>query len=446
MLRVLLAKDLRRARRNPLPWVINLLVPLCITVLIGLVFGGKSDGGALGRIRFAVVDEDRKILSDFLRGSANQHEGGKYLEPVFLDREEALRQILDDKLSAAVIIPTNFMRNYLTGRAPVALELVKNPAESIHPAVLEELLGAVVTAMNAVARNFQSEFPDWQAVFEGKGDYHDVSRLIDRAGDKLKAAKKFVDPPLVMYDKETNSDNAIGDETKAGAAKTDGPKGSSAKGETTKASASKSGPSFNIFGYLLVGMAAMFLLFLAGNGMADLHRELRNRTFERYHTLREQLLPFVVSKVVFTAVMLLLCSAIMFGAGGLIFHIVWRQPLALVALIAGYVSFAAGLFALLVALVPDERRAAVLNNIAGMLLGLAGGCAFPPDQLPTFLRHQLTPHLPSFWFVNTARNLQAGVAGVAWGLVTLELIGLGAVLTGLAVWLFHRRFKKGLRA
>ncbi|MGO8835840.1 MAG: ABC transporter permease [Limisphaerales bacterium] len=432
MLRVLLAKDLRRARRNPLPWLINLALPLCITALIGLVFGGKSDSGALGRIRFAVVDEDKTVLSDFLRGSANQREGGKYLEPVFLGREEAMRQILDDKLSAAVIIPTNFMRNYLTGRAPVSLELVKNPAESIHPAVLEELLGAVVTAMNAVARNFQSEFPDWQAVFEGKGDYRDVSRLIDRAGDKLKTAKKYVDPPLIMYDKEMNSDNATGNRSGTGGA--------------MKTSASGKGPAFNIFGYLLVGMAAMFLLFLAGNGMADLHRELRHRTFERYHTLRQQLLPFVASKVVFTTVMLLLCSAVMLGGGGLIFQIAWRQPLALVALTVGYACFAAGLFALLVALVPDERRAGVLNNIAGMLLGLAGGCAFPPDQLPTFMRTHFTPHLPSFWFVNTARNLQAGVAGVAWGPVTLELIGLGAVLTGLAVLLFHRRFKTGLRA
>ncbi len=436
MLRILLAKDLRRAWRNPLPWLINLALPLCITALIGLVFGGTSDSGALGRIRFAVVDEDKTVLSDFLRGAANQREGGKYLEPVLLDREEAMRQILDDKLSAAVIIPTNFMRNYLTGRAPVSLELIKNPAESIHPAVLEELLGAVVTAMNAVARNFQSEFPDWQAVIEGHGDYHEVSRLIDRAGDKLKAARKYVNPPLVMYDKDTDSDHAAGDAPKTGEMKS-GP---------AKPGASKSGPSFNIFGYLLVGMAAMFLLFLAGNGMADLYRELRLHTFERYHTLQQRLLPFVAGKVAFAVVMLLLCSAVMLGGGGLIFRIHWQQPLALAALAIGYACFAAGLFAFLVAVMPDERRAAVLNNIAGMLLGLAGGCAFPPDQLPAFMRQHLTPLLPSYWFVNTARNLQAGVAGVAWGPVTLELIGLGVVLTGLAVFLFHRRFKTGLRA
>ena len=46
MIGVLLAKDLRRAWRNPLPWVIFLALPLCVTALIGLAFGGKSDGGA----------------------------------------------------------------------------------------------------------------------------------------------------------------------------------------------------------------------------------------------------------------------------------------------------------------------------------------------------------------------------------------------------------------
>ena len=159
MLRVLLAKDLRRAWRNPLPWLINLIVPLAMTALLGMVFGGNSDSGALGRIRFAVVDEDKSVLSDFLRGAANQREGGKYLEPVFLDRTNALKLVNENKISAVLIIETNFMRNYLTGRQPVRLELIKNPAESIHPAVLEELLGAVVTALNAVSRNFNSEFP-----------------------------------------------------------------------------------------------------------------------------------------------------------------------------------------------------------------------------------------------------------------------------------------------
>ena len=431
MLRVLLAKDLRRTWRNPLPWLINLLVPLLMTGLIGMIFGGHSDSGALGRIRFAVVDEDKSVLSDFLRGSANQREGGKYLEPVFLDRDVAMRQILDDQLSAAVIIPTNFMRNYFLGREAVNLELIKNPAQSIHPAVLEELLGAVVTAMNAVARNFKSEFPEWQAVFEGKTDCHLVSALIERAGDKLKTVKDYVNPPLVVYSKDDGADAGSGD---------------SKGGATNKAAAGKSSkePTYAVFAYLLIGMTAMFLVFLAGNGMTDLHREIRLRTMERYNTLHQQLLPFVASKVVFAVVMLLICSAVMLGGGGLIFRIQWQQPVAMAALTLGYACFIAGLVAALVALVPDEHRATALNTVVGMTFCLVGGCMFPANQLPVFLREHVTPLLPSAWFAEAARNLEFGATNVAWGFVTLKMIGLGALLIGLAVFLFRRRFSKGM--
>src|SRR5271157_2314655 len=112
MLGILLTKDLRRARRNPLPWLINLIVPLIMTALIGLVFGGNSEGGALGRIRFALVDEDQSALSDFLRGAGNQKQGSQFLDPVVMERAEAMREINASRLSAVLIIPTNFMSHY----------------------------------------------------------------------------------------------------------------------------------------------------------------------------------------------------------------------------------------------------------------------------------------------------------------------------------------------
>ncbi len=431
MLRVLLAKDLRRAWRNPLPWLINLLIPLCITALIGLAFGGKSDGGGLGRIRFAVVDEDDSLLTQFLRGAANQGEGAKTLEPVFMDREAALRQINDNELAAVLIIPTNVTRGYLTGSQRVSLELIKNPAQSIHPAVLEEGLGAVVTALNAIARNFQSEFPDWQAVIEGKGDYKKVSQLIERAGDKLKAAKVYVNPPLISYTKEAASDK---------------PEGTNSPSASAKGGQAKSGSDFNLFAYLLAGMSAMFLLFIAANGLSDLHREVRLHTFERYHTLRHQLVPFVAGKVVFAIVLLLLSSAVMLGGGSLVFRIHWHQPLALMALLLGYAAFAAGFMAVITAIVADERAVNVLSNITGMALALVGGCAFPPQQLPAFLREHVSPLLPTYWFADTVRNLQSGNANVPWFLVTLKLVGLSALLIALAAFLFRRRFQQGLRA
>jgi ABC-type multidrug transport system permease subunit len=444
MLRLLLAKDLLRAWRNPLPWAINLIVPLALTGLIGLVFGGKSDGGALGTIHFAVVNEDQPVLSDFLRGAANHGEGGKFLDPVFLERGEALRRINDDKLSAVLIIPTNFVRNYLTAREPVSLDLIKNPAESIHPAVLEELLGVTVTALNALARNFSSEFPKWRAVFEGDPDYHDVSLLIESAGKKFDSARKTIYPPLVSYEK-LEGDDVANSQPAANPPVT----GSAGKPASTiaKARAAKSGRSESngVFAYLLIGMSAMFLLFLGSTAMTDLHRELRQRTFERYQTMHQQLWPFIVGKVVFAVVILLICSAVMLGGGGLIFRIQWQRPAQLIMLAFGYACFVAALFAVLVALVPDERRAGVLNNLAGMALGFVGGCVFPPEHLPAFLREYVTPLMPSHWFAETARSLQFDSGAAAWEFVFLKLAVAAVILVALATVLFRRRFKTGHR-
>jgi ABC-type multidrug transport system permease subunit len=128
-----------------------------------------------------------------------------------------------------------------------------------------------------------------------------------------------------------------------------------------------------------------------------------------------------------------------------VFQVHWQNPLALAGLVAGYSCFTAALFAVLVALVPDERRAAVLNNMAAMALGLVGGCAFPPSQLPEFLRIHVTPLMPSFWFAETGRNLQSGNGDGPWGFVLFKLLLLAVILTALAAWLFHRKFKTGLR-
>jgi ABC-type multidrug transport system permease subunit len=447
-LHVLLAKDLRRAWRNPLPWLINLIVPLAMTALIGLVFGGNSAGSALGRIRFAVVDEDKSVLSDFLRGAANQHRAGEHLEPVFLERTNALQLINENKISAVLIIETNFMRNYLSAKTPVRLQLIKNPAESINPAVLEELLGAVVTGLNALSRNFHSDFPEWQEVLEGKEDYHRVSVLIDRAGDKLKMLKKFVAPPLVGYTKEApeaNSEvqnaNSRTNQDLAGSAATNRVTATSGGKTTAK---SKNDDLHSTFTFLLLGMSGMFLLFLGQNAMTDLHRELRQRTLERYQTMRSQLWPFLLGKIIFSVVILLICSAVLLGGGGLVFQIQWQNPAALLALVVGYCLFIAALFAVLVALMPDERRAGVLNNVAGMGLGLVGGCAFPARQLPEFLREHITPLMPSNWFVESARSLQFDDAYAGWGMALFKLALCAGFLMAVAALLLRQKFRSGL--
>jgi ABC-2 type transport system permease protein len=430
VLRALIAKDLRRVWRNPLPWLTNLSLPIIITAMIGLVFGGQNgNDNSLGRIRFAVVDEDKSGLTDFLRGAAGQGKAGEYLEPVFLERAAADQQLQDEKLSAILVLPAHFTSNYLTGQN-VSLELIKNPAEQIHPAVLEELLGVVVSGLNTVSRNFNAEFPAWRGVVEGQGDYHDVARLIDQTGGRLQSARKYLFPPLVTF---TNS---------AGEAKAASAAGSKDAAATSGAT-NPSAPKFNLFAYLLVGLSGMFLLMLANQAMSDLHRELFRRTFERYHTLHDRLFPFVAGKALFTIVLVSMGAVIMLGGGQWLFHFRWPRPLELGLLTLAYVIFCAGLMAVTVSIVPDERRANALNNVLCMMLSMAGGCMFPPEQLPAAVREHLTPLMPTYWFATAARDLWWSNA--AWFIPAAKLAVAGALGVALAACLFKRRFEKGLR-
>ena len=382
LFRVLLLKDLRRAWRNPASWVIFLAIPLFVTGLVGFVFGPKSNTTPLGRVHFAIVDEDDTRLTRMLRGALNQGQAGEHLDAIFLSRAEALRQVQDDKLSAMIVIPAGFTRSYLLSTNTVTLELVKDPAQSIHPAVIEELLGVVVTALDSIKRNFGPKLPDWQAVFEGKTDYHEVARLIDRAGDKLKSAEKFLDPPRIIYTRETNSPTvtAATSPTGSGAAPRKAPE-----------------PAYNIFGYLLPGMAAMFLLFLGENASRDVHREMEQQTLQRFRTLHHRLHSFIASKFAFCFVFLSASAAVMIGGGGLAFHIAWRDPVAVILLTTGYCLFASGLMTLVPVLLGDQRNAQAFGNIIAMGLGLAGGSAFPARQLPAFIRNYVTPVLPNSW-------------------------------------------------
>jgi len=414
MIGTLLAKDLRRAGRNPLPWLVYLIIPLCITAMLGLTFGNRSEKNLLGQVRFALVDEDQSRLTQLLSRALGHGFTNESLTVVSLDRAAAEREIRASHLGGAVVIPPHFTRDYFLSNQPVSLELIKNPAQSIHPAVLEEAGGMVVAVLNALDRNFQADFTEWRTLIAAPVEAAQAARLFKETGTKLKTFGQYLDPPLVSYDRSQ-----------------------------APASTAKSGPAFNLFAYLLAGMAGMFLLFEAVNGMSDLQQELRLRTFARYQTLHAQTLPFLAGKMVFTVVLLVLCAAIMLGGGALVFHIHWQQPLVLAGLVLSYAGFGAALMAVLVALMPDERQGNVLSTIAAMGLGLAGGCAFPAEQLPVFFREHITCHLPSYWFVNTVRQLQAGGGDGLWQLVILKLLLITGVLTVLASVLFRRRFQLG---
>ncbi len=329
----------------------------------------------------------------------------------------------NNTVAAALILPADFTRQYFVGEGRITFELIKNPAQQYHPAIVEEAVGVVTSLLNVVARNFRSDLAEWRALTTGDGprNYREVGDLVARTGEKIEQVWTRLDPIPVVYERETKEEPADGGNGK--------PAG------------------FSLFAYLLPGLTAMFLLFLADVAMRDLHREVRFRTFDRLSTLPTSVVTFVGSKVVFTFAILAIGGGILLGGGSLLFGFRWKEPVALMALAAGLCVFSGGLMAALNAWVGGEKRADVINTMVGMGLGMAGGCAFPAESLPAFLRNHVTPWLPPNWFLEAVRGTQIeGYPAGEWPGLTLRMLGLGLVLTVLAAWRLQRNLGKGARA
>lgn len=417
MFLTLLKKDFQRIRRNPWPWVMNLALPLVITALFGLAFGGKkSSGPSIARIKVALVDEDESFLGSMLKSGLSQGDAAKYLEPISSTREEAIALLREDKLSAALIIPKNFTREYLSGATNLALEIIKNPAQSYYPAIIEELGLVAVTGLNALSRNVQSEFPAIQAALTNEFDFEKIGSVFNRLGEKVKFARDYIYPPLVAYETQEK-----------------------------KSAAGVDGPNLSIFAFILPGMASAFLLFLADHAMRDVHREQRMRTLDRVRSMTATLGPFVTAKVAFAAITVGIGAAILFGTGSVVFGIDWGRPDLVVIACAGYSIFAAGFLALLVALVNTEKKAEAVNTIVLFAIAFAGGSYFPANQLPRFFQEYICPLLPNYWFTEALRGIASGsAAGTQAFSVVLQLGAAGAVFAVIATVVMQRRLAAGV--
>lgn len=416
MLRVLIAKDLRRVWRNPWPWILNLSLPLAITALFGLAFGGLGKEAAIAKIKVAVVDEDQSVLGSFFKSALSQGEAAERFEVTYPTRQEALQLIRDQKLSAAFVVPTNFSSSFLAGDTNVTLEVIKNPAEQFYPAIVEELAGVAVTGLNAVHRNFNSEFPQIKAAFTNEFDLLKIGELATHLGNRIRYGRDYLYPPLVQYKKAV-----------------------------VEAEKKEERPGFSLFAYILAGMSSAFLLFLADHSMRDLHRETRIRTMDRVRSIQESIRTFVASKVIFAGLSVLIGSLILFGGGGAIFGINWRSPGLLALACLGYAVFAAGFMALLVSLIRSERQADTINNMILFIFAFAGGSYFPVDQMPAFMRENISPLLPNYWFIEAVRALHSGTSYSGPLLVVLKLAVAGMVMALLASFLLQRRLTAGGR-
>jgi ABC-type multidrug transport system permease subunit len=405
-------RDLVRYARNPVRTALLFSLPLMLSGIFALVFGG---GGADGiTIRVLLHDEDESLLSKLLEGAGSSSEMDQQLE-VMPVGEEGYEMMERGEASALIHLPKGFTSDYLAGR-PTTIDVVKNPSERFLPKVVEEGVGIGCVALSAASRVFRDELAQIGGFVDNESFPADLAVASVSTGfnQKLRDLERYILPPVIDFESVTLSE---------------APEAEPVEG-------------FNILAYFLPGFSVMGILFLAQSATRDILRDREQGLVRHLLTAPVSTGSYVRGK----SLSVLLVTGLGFTllvAIGVVVGVDWGFAPAAAALIISSAVMASGVLLLISSFVDSERQADTLTTIVIMVFSMLGGAFFPISQMPAFLR-PVAAATPVYWSVNGFTTLTINGGGfpeILVHVVVLLLVGGSCLLAGSL--LLRRKLEQG---
>ena len=344
-------KDIRRRLADPAALVMWVGLPIVIGGLMSLLSSGN---GPTLKARLLVVDEDRTLISGLVASAGQQGQLAEMLQVEKVDAAEGRRKIDAGDASALLTIPKGFQDAVLNDR-PVTLSLVKNPAQTILPGIIEEALRMLVEAAFYVQRLFGPALRSISTTASGETAPSDdtvaaISRMFNQ---RLHALETTLVPPVVSLE--------------------------------TKAIKTDPAATEDFWSLFLPGLLFMALMFAAQGMSLDLWMEKTSGTLRRTLSTPQYAAAFLGGKLVAaTVVMTCAVTAALILAVAL-FHVpVARAPIALVwAVYAGGALFC--YLVLFQSISGSMRGGQLLSNLLVFPLIMVGGSFFPFEVMPAWM-------------------------------------------------------------
>lgn len=406
----LIRKDLIRRWRSPASTLVMLLFPFMMAGMIGAISSGPSD--QIPPTTLFVLDREDGLLGNFLAGGAVPEDSGFRLE-VEKVGEEGFARMENGEASAMLVIPENFTEDLIEGRT-TTLRLVRNPAESIKPEILEQGTHVIATYLDVAVKVLGEELEQMFDMFESDEmpTVLMVTQLSAAFYERISQAETYLFPPVV----------SIGSTKEEGA------------------------PRPNLFGYVLVMVSVMSVLFVAIRAVTDLYEDQRTGMLRRQLATPVPVAALVNAKVLFAVVFGVLVMLILLVAGALFGWFQEAVPVHWVLLHSVAFSLAAaGLMTVLVSVVRTEKQAGILAWIVVMAMSALGGSMFPAEILPEGVRNFSRLTL-NYWAVEGYLDLIVRDGRLADVLPrTALLAGVGVVFAGVGQMLMQRRLREVVR-
>ncbi len=197
--------------------------------------------------------------------------------------------------------------------------------------------------------------------------------------------------------------------------------------------------------YYTIGMAVMFVLFIASSTAGRAFLEKQQFTFDRILLAGAHPMRFLGGKIASAAMLAFLQLAVLFGLSSLIFQSFAGQPLrfwaGLASISAAIAVCIGGLAALLTAMNYRLRTGAATDLFSGMMvsvLAFFGGSFFPTTQMSEWL-NALGGWTPNGAALVAYLQMLQGAEAERWLDGVYRLLAMAAVFTAAAVWMFPKR-------
>ncbi len=385
------AKDLRQRIRDRTALLVAIVAPLGLAVIFSQLLAGASQFGAV----YVVADMDggelARIFRDDVLGSLED-------DPAFtitdVPTEAAARAAVEDETAdAAFIVPPGFTMAISAGQA-VTLEVVgardAGLGTEVARALAQRFGDGVVTVQLSIAT--ARELARAAAAPGATPDPALDGRVL--------AAASAAAPPVRLVDDTTDL------------------------------------RQLSLATYFSASMAILFLFFSAQTGLVSLFEERRRGTLGRI--LAGPVRPWTVlaGKTLGSFVQAAAAMTVLVVATTLLIGAAWGPPGGVALIVAGAITAAIGISALVISFAPTVDAAGAASSAVAITLAILGGSFSPSAQAPEVMATValLTPH---GWFLRGLGEMQGGGSVVDALPAAGVLLAMG-LATG-AVGLFRAR-------
>ena len=416
----ILANDIRRRLKNPLSVILMLLIPVSMTLIIGVVFGPEGDVD-MPRIKVLLVDNDGGFFGGFLMQGMQQGALADMLDITKVSAAEGEEMMSGGKASALIEIPEGFTSNVLDG-FPAEIRLVKNPSERFLPIIVEEITKTMAVLLDGGTRIFNAPMTRMRSIIDRESwpEASDMEEVMNGAKNGVILAYGYIADSLIIF---TDEVAALPDSVAA----IDDPVVS----------------DFNIFAYVMPGSMMIGLLFIVELVLRDLLRERKAGTLRRMLAAPVTTGQAVAGKVGAAFAITMISCLMLLAVSGLGFGVDLGDPLALFLQTVATILMCTGIMTFLYGAISNERAADGVMSVVIIAMALFGGSMVPIEQMPPALQ-AAGRFSPVFWASDGMKKifiLDAGVSDISTHLVVLLLLSVCTIIPG--TLLIQRRLAKG---